>query len=153
MNRTLTDLADFAFLSGRNTFDGRPYATLRAVGPTVVANTVTYAVGAEQVVPGLASAYGPGFAVAHETGHVVRHVALSSSQDTGLRRLYANRARLGGPWLTDYAGSNDDEYFADATAAYFGHPWSDDSSDRFSRAWLAANDPGLLALLRDVYGG
>jgi hypothetical protein len=150
---SLTDLPAFGFLNGRTTFDGRPYSSLRAVGPTVAATTVTYAVGAEQVVPGLQSAYGPGFAVAHESGHVVRHLALSSGEDATLRRLYAGRRALGGPWLTDYAGSNDDEYFADATAAYFGHPWSDDTAGRFSRTWLAANDPGLLDLLRQVYGG
>ena len=151
VSRKLTDLPDFAYLRGQLTFDGRSYASIRAVGPVVSGGVITYATGEEQVVPGEASAYGPGFALAHETGHVVRHFALDPAQESALKAAYASRRAAGGPWLTDYAGSNDDEYFADATAAWFGHPWSDSTEVRFSRDWLKANDPALYALLASVY--
>jgi hypothetical protein len=147
----LTDLAEFGFLRKRETFDGRTYASLRAVGPTAEGKVVIYAVGAEEVQPSPDSTYGPGFALAHESGHVVRHYGLTAAQDQRLRDLYTAHRDHGGPWLTDYSGSNDDEYFADATAAYFGHPWSASTSDRFSRSWLAANDPQMDALLAAVY--
>jgi hypothetical protein len=147
----LTDLAAFSFLRHRDTFDGRAYSSLRAVGPTADGGTVVYAVGVEEIERGPTSTYGPGFAVAHESGHVVRHYGLSADQDTRLRDIYVRGREHNGPWLTDYSASNDDEYFADATAAYFGHPWSPSTADRFSRAWLAANDPEIYRLLREVY--
>jgi len=152
VDRQLTDLADFAFLRGRTTFDGRSYSSLRAVGPTASHATVTYAVGAEQVLPAGVSPYGPGFAVAHESGHVVRHLALTTAEDAWLRDLYTQRHRSSSSWLTDYASRSDDEYFADSTAAWFLHPWSPATSSRFSRAWLRANDPQMAALLQRVYG-
>jgi hypothetical protein len=152
VGRELTDLADFAFLKGQATFDGRPYSSLRGVGPTLDGSVVAVAVGAEQILPGGESTYGSGFAISHETGHIVRHVGLTAAEDARLKAIYAARRASQGPWLTSYTASNDDEYFADATAAWFGHPWSPSMGGRFSRAWLTADDAAMAALLREVYG-
>jgi hypothetical protein len=146
----LTDLPDFSFLRGVSTFDGRSYSSLRGVGPTVNGDTVSFAVGAEQVVPSGTTPYGPGYAVSHESGHIVRHLALNAGESAALKNIYAHHP-AGAPWLTSYSATNDDEYFADSTAAWFGHPWSVQTTTRFTRSWVVAHDPAMAALLRGVY--
>jgi hypothetical protein len=63
------------------------------------------------------------------------------------------RKDANGPWLSAYASSDLHEYFAQSTAAFFGHPEHDALRVRFTRASLAQNDPQMHALLSEIYDG
>jgi hypothetical protein len=86
----------------------------------------------------------------HETGHLIVCI-LTPSQRTTLTNLYENAfdrypTRIVGR-QPDYTMSDEHEYFAEGTAAWFeagGDP-------SYRRSWLQANDPGLYALLDAVY--
>jgi hypothetical protein len=157
-DKKLTDLPEYASLKGKRTFDGRLYDEIRgAGGQRVDAKTIRYAIAEEEVVKikGKASSYGTGFVAAHETGHVVRSFYLSKEQIDENKRCFEARTKAGGPWLEPvwYTSSREDEYFAQATAAYFGFPYSTSDADKksYTKAWLQKNDPGIHKLLSEVF--
>ena len=83
----------------------------------------------------------------HELGHLVQGWVLSSADYIEVRVLY-QAALDGGQYGRAYAMRNANEYFAEGTMAYF----DGDPSTRLDRSWLRQNDPGLFALLEEVYG-
>jgi hypothetical protein len=156
-NKNLTDLPEFGSLKGAKTFDGRSYNELRGVGATKVGDAIRYAIAEEQLVEveGKPAGYELGFVAAHESGHVVEQFGLTKSQKRALSEAYDARKAAKGPWLNpeSYTSSGTGEYFAQATAAYFGRPYSSSEADKktYTRAWLAKNDAPMAKLLSSIY--
>jgi hypothetical protein len=160
-DKKLTDLPEYSALKGTKTFDGRSYDELRGAGGQKFGSKIRYAIAEEQLVPGLAkkdspeSRYGKGFVGTHESGHVVEQYALTKDQQAELKKLYDERKKGKGAWLSpeDYTSANAGEYFAQSTSAYFGRPYSEDKADKkmYTRDWLRKNDPDMLKLLSKVY--
>jgi Domain of unknown function (DUF4157) len=97
--------------------------------------------------------YKKGFSGAHESSHSVEMYALSPPQRTELTRLFTARKAANGPWLppADYTSSDEREYWAQCSAAYFSHADSSDDDAVFTPAWLQRNDPGMYNLIMAVY--
>lgn len=155
-DKKLTDLDEFAWLKGVKTFDGSNYDDVRGVGGTKFGKSILYAVAEETLVsiPGRKpSGECRGHVVSHESGHVVAQFALTKTQTRRLQEAYNTRKDANGPWLRPYASSNCQEYFGDATAAFFEHAISNREADKvaYTRAWLKKNDRPIYRLLTDVY--
>jgi hypothetical protein len=97
--------------------------------------------------------YGPGFTTSHESGHIAGTFALTAPQRAELTALFAARKAAGGPWLPPewYTSSNEDEYFANCTAAHFGHPRGRSERSQYTRQWLRENDPAMARFLATIY--
>jgi hypothetical protein len=154
-DKKLTDLAEFAYLKGTKTWDGRTYDELRGVGGTKSGSTIRYAVAEEQLTGGGEQAYAPGFVAEHESGHIVEQFAMTKDQKDALKKAYDDRKAAGGPWLNpeSYTSGGADEYFAQSTSAWFGRPYSTskDDKEQYTKAWLEKNDPAMCTLLKSVY--
>ena len=83
----------------------------------------------------------------HELGHLVQTWTLAPPDYFDIRQFYedAKRSRR---YSAAYALSNPNEYFAEATQAYFDvvHP------EQRDRAWLRDNDPQIFELVDRIYG-
>ncbi|MBI2766782.1 MAG: hypothetical protein HYX53_12855 [Chloroflexi bacterium] len=85
----------------------------------------------------------------HELGHLVQNWSVAQADYYEIRFLY-QEALDAGKYKRQYAATNPNEYFADATQSYFlyGEP-----GGRRDRAWLKQYDPKLFELLDRVYSG
>ncbi|MBI5947916.1 MAG: hypothetical protein HY875_07250 [Chloroflexi bacterium] len=83
----------------------------------------------------------------HEVGHLVQGWTLDHADYIDVRVAY-QQALDAGKYSRAYAATNPNEYFAEATQAYFLHQ---DSGNR-DRDWLQKYDPDLYAILARVYG-
>lgn len=134
-----------------------PVGTL--VGAVIggVAGLIGGAVGGAVIGSDIGSdtGYARGFVAGHESGHVVEQFALTDDQRTELNKLFAERKKKGGPWLSPepYTSSNAGEYFAQSAAAFFGRPYSESRTDRetYTREWLRTHDPGMYRLLSSIF--
>ena len=94
----------------------------------------------------------------HEIGHAVLTMAIEAQMgDTEFRpRLKAayQRALDAGLWKHTYAGTNEDEYWAEGTLAWFdlNSPPGRVHNNVNTRAELLEYDPALADLLDEVYG-
>ena len=84
----------------------------------------------------------------HELGHLVQGWAVEPSDYFDIKIAY-QAALDGGKYRTDYARTNSNEYFAEATQAFFYHL---DPRGGRDRAWLKSYDPEVYAILERVYG-
>lgn len=84
----------------------------------------------------------------HELGHLVQGWALPPADYFDVRIFY-QAALDAGKYNNAYAARNVNEYFAEATQAYFLHS---DPAGEHDRAWLQEYDPDLFELLARVYG-
>lgn len=84
----------------------------------------------------------------HELGHLVQGWALPPADYFDVRIFY-QAALDAGKYNNAYAARNVNEYFAEATQAYFLHS---DLAGAHDRAWLQEYDPDLFELLARVYG-
>ncbi|MFN8616052.1 MAG: hypothetical protein U0837_03045 [Dehalococcoidia bacterium] len=84
----------------------------------------------------------------HELGHLVQGWTLGPADYIDIR-LYYQDALSAGKYRRDYANTNPDEYFAEATQAYF---LSTDPEGRRDREWLESYDPAIFALVARTYG-
>lgn len=84
----------------------------------------------------------------HELGHLVQGWTLPQADYYEIRQLFQD-AKNAAKYEGDYAATNANEYFAEATQSYFL-----DSDPRRSRgrAWLEQYDPAIYDLLVRVYG-
>ncbi len=114
---------------------------------------IVYAIGEEQIVPSPRppTHYHLGYLVSHNSGLVVAQFALTSDQKKWLLQLFRERPAIS--LLGAVRASRPETYFAEATAAFFGHPEHDALRVRFTRASLAQNDPQMHALLSEIYDG
>lgn len=84
----------------------------------------------------------------HELGHLVQGWTLPQADYFDVRQFFQD-ARNAGKYEGDYASTNANEYFAEATQSYFLD--TDPRSGR-GRAWLKQYDPAIYELLARVYG-
>ncbi len=159
----MTDVPQFAGLRGQRTFDGRDWSTVRGSGG-MRAPDGSFAIGVAEEnlleVRGVASSYAKGYSIAmHELAHAVQEKGMSPEQRATLTRLYqqqasADRGNSRHTFTDDYAASNEREYFAQATNAFFGRNAGWDKNKRQNangREWLRTNDPDMYAFLVDMY--
>lgn len=83
----------------------------------------------------------------HELGHLVQGWAMAPADYFDVKIAY-QAALDSGKYRNQYARTNSNEYFAEATQAFFLHV--DPRAGR-DRAWLKAYDPGVYAILARVY--
>lgn len=84
----------------------------------------------------------------HELGHLVQGWSLDHQDYLDVKYFY-QKAMDAGRYRREYAATNPNEYFAEATQAYFH--FIDRSSGK-NRDWLEEYDPELYALVARVYG-
>ena len=167
-DKKMTDLDEFKHLKGQTTFDGRLWDDVRGINMGMDGNKIRSAAAEETLisVPGKPAGYALGFVASHESGHAVRS-SMTPAQDTALVKLFNDRvADKGQPaqgtaddpknndWLPPgwYTASNVDEYLAQSVAAFFSHPYSDGSADKYTPDWLIKYDkPMYLFLSQQIY--
>jgi len=166
----LTDLPVWAGKRGQKVPDTNPdddyretrtYDDLRGIA-SGCGGSLDVAVGEEQMLalPNVGSGVGhnsPGSAelghvLVHEVGHVlqcgltpIQRSALTTAHAAAFARRPAGV--VGGK--PDYTVADQGEYIAEGTAAWF--QFSSTTSTTYRRQWLSANDPGLYALLDQVF--
>lgn len=84
----------------------------------------------------------------HELGHLVQGWTFGPADYIDVRLFYQD-ALSAGKYRRDYANTNPDEYFAEATQAYF---LSSDAEGKHNRDWLKSYDPQIYELVSRVYG-
>lgn len=84
----------------------------------------------------------------HEIGHLVQSRSLAPPDYFEIKYLYQD-AMDAGKYYRQYAATNANEYFADATQAYFHHVEPSGAKDR---DWLRSYDRKLYELLVRIYG-
>ncbi|MEW9919844.1 DUF4214 domain-containing protein [Marimonas sp. MJW-29] len=89
----------------------------------------------------------------HEFAHAIENIGFDDALRLELSTAYA-LAMDGGLWANTYAATNEDEYFAEMSNAYFDHERPPDAFTNFvnTREELAEYDPLGFALLEKVYG-
>lgn len=85
----------------------------------------------------------------HELGHLVQGWTLAPADYFDVKIAY-QAALDAGKYRREYANTNPNEYFAEATQAYFLHS---DVNGAHDRAWLKTYDPEIYKLLEQIYGG
>ncbi|MGE3077214.1 MAG: hypothetical protein AB7N24_19395 [Dehalococcoidia bacterium] len=84
----------------------------------------------------------------HELGHLVQGWTLNPADYFDIRQYYQD-AVGSGKYRGEYASTNANEYFAEATQAYF---LTADVEGRHNRLWLQQYDPQIFKLLQAIYG-
>ncbi|OAI38540.1 hypothetical protein AYO38_09535 [bacterium SCGC AG-212-C10] len=84
----------------------------------------------------------------HELGHLVQGWSVSPPDYFDIKLLYQD-ALNANKYRRAYAATNPNEYFAEATQAYF---LSVDRAGRQDRDWLKSYDPDIYAMLQRLYG-
>ena len=143
-NEILTDIPEFS----ANHIDFLVFRTRGEAGMAIPEPTVT---SAEENLLG----DGSYSILIHEFGHAVHLHGLKlidPTFDDRLQRAY-DTAMANGLWQGTYASSNSWEYWAEGTQAWF-YPNSGGSFNNYgnTRQALKAYDPGLAALLTEIYG-
>ncbi len=139
----VVDLPEFACLSGTGTqaiLDHACGVADRADYPVATVNELDLTGSRKGPCAGLNILY-------HELGHLVQGWTLDHADYIEIRVLY-QEALNAGKYSRAYAATNPNEYFAEATQAYFLHQ----DSGRRDREWLQEYDPDLYAILARVYG-
>ena len=140
--RKLTALPEFASLKDKRTGDGRAWDDTRGVGGVANNGEVAVGVPAENLIGGATDRYGARYSVAiHEMAHAIFSHCLSPSTRARVHALFAQRDSF----VTAYAALNVNEYFAEATAAFF------DKAGQGSRDRLQRTDPAMFALMTEIY--
>ena len=92
----------------------------------------------------------------HEFAHAIHLTGMSGLDPTFDRRLVEayHSATNRGLWRGTYAGSNHEEYWAEATQSWFDNNRANDAlhNDIDTRAKLKVYDPAVAALCLEVYG-
>ncbi len=155
----MTDLPQFGALTGRDTFDGRDWETVRGSGG-IAAPDGTFAIGVAEenliAVRGVISSYPTGYSIAmHELAHTLESKGMTDRQRDRVKRLFRQQRRHDAADFSDsYAASNEHEYFAQATNAFFGKNVGASpagTANRNGRAWLQTADPDMYAFLVEMY--
>ena len=133
--------------------DGLPLSEIDATTRGVGGGAVT-SVGEENL---LDIASDPHFRdesiLCHEFGHTVMNIGLSDELRGLVRAAHADAIRRGLYPVQCYMGSNADEYWAEATQAWFDATVRTDVNQAVnSRARLCAHDPAIALLMRHAYG-
>lgn len=150
----MTDIAQFASLRGRRTFDGRLWDHVRGTGGLRLPDgRVAVAIPEESILSAPGDAY-PALAIAvHELAHALHDRVLTDGDRRVVERAYRARIDADGPFTDAYASSNPREYFAQGANAFFGRsPSPQGFGQRRDAAWLYRNDRALYVALVHVFG-
>lgn len=159
----MTDVSQFSSLRGKKTFDGRDWSGVRGSGGMQAADG-SFAIGVaeENLIPvkGVVSAYPTGYSIAmHELAHAVESKGMTAAEHARVKALYqqqisADRGNRNHTFTDNYAAANEQEYFAQATNAFFGRNAGRGTDGRVnanSREWLRLHDPDMYAFLVVFY--
>lgn len=152
----MTDLPEFSRLAGTQTFDRRNWDDVRGQGGMQVGDEWLVAIPEENLVQtdGTPDPYHGDYSVGmHEIAHTIHSKGMSDDERRQLNALFAAQGRVGpdgnaGEFTGPYGASNVQEYFAQATNAYFGN----NTVGENGADWLEAKDPDLYAFLGQIYG-
>ena len=149
-NEFTTDIPEHAHLTPRVYWDRRA----RGLGATPEAPAVSAAEENLLCFPG--DPYSTENICIHEFAHAIHLTGLNRVDPTFDPRLRAayQSATNRGLWRGTYAGSNREEYWAEATQSWFDNNRANDSlhNDIDTRTKLKAYDSGVAALCAEVYG-
>ncbi len=145
-NEVLSDIPEFS----PNHVDFLVY-NIRGEGGTAAVGHPTPTTGEENVLTARTRSI-----LIHELGHVVHRFGLTVVDPTFDNRLQSayDTAMANGLWQGTYAASNSWEYWAEGTHAWFYPKGRGSSFNNYgnTRSALKAYDPGLAALLMEIYG-
>lgn len=152
----MTDLPEFSRLQGTQTFDGRTWDDVRGQGGMQVDGEWLVAIPEENLVQtdGTPDPYHGDYSVGmHEIAHTIHSKGMSDEERQQLAALFAAQGQAGpdgqtGEFTGPYGASNVQEYFAQATNAYFGN----NTIGENGAEWLETEDPDLYAFLQQIYG-
>ncbi len=156
-NASLTTLPYWRYLQGVENCEGgpcRPYSGIRGVGdsksPLLPANTIAIAVGEERMFRRSSPSGEDGYTLVHELGHsVLIHGAPAEYANVeAARQASIARGRTSHILRNGY---NEDEYFAEGSAALFDVSGNDLFTREYTPGFLADREPELLTILRRVY--
>lgn len=159
-NLGFVELPEFKQLGTSETPDGRQLKTLRGVANVETADgRMAIAVGEEGIVdvPSTLSNYAATYSIVkHEFGHAIHLQAMDEKQRQRVTTLYIQHKARDvdnslDTWTDKYASLDDREYFAQATAAFFGANGSSDGTAHNGPQWLAENDPEMYRFLLEIY--
>jgi hypothetical protein len=147
----LTDVPEFQSLRGQQTFDGRNWEDVRGVANVTLPDGRSATAIPEENLSELRNdGYGGNFSVGiHEFAHSIHHHGVTAEERQAIRDAYEAQKARGGAFTDSYAASNDSEYFAQLTSAYFGR---NEGLGQNGALWVQANDPQAFALLQQIYG-
>ncbi|MFP2925285.1 hypothetical protein ACLESO_08715 [Pyxidicoccus sp. 3LG] len=147
----LTDVAEFQSLRGQQTFDGRNWDDVRGVANVTLPDGRSATAIPEENLSELGTdAYGGNFSVGiHEFAHAIHQHGVSPEERQAIRAAFDAQTARGGPFTDAYASSNDFEYFAQLTNAYFGR---NEGQGNNGAQWVQTHDPQAFALLQQIYG-
>jgi hypothetical protein len=153
----MTDVAQFAGMRGKKTFDGRDWASVRGSGG-INAPDGSFAIGVAEenlvAVRGVISSYPTGYSIGmHELAHALQSHGMTHEQQARIGELYKRHAASDpgdthDTFTEKYGASNAQEYFAQGTNAFFGKNARTGHNDK---AWLQQHDPELYAFLVEMY--
>jgi len=146
--KKLTDLPEWTRLKGKYTFDGRLWDDVAGVAGWQGESVVISAKEQNLTEKFPWDGYPPRHAFVHEFGHAVQY-GLPSEARAQIKSHFEEQKQF----TDDYAKTSDSEYFAQATAVWFGaNKWGVLGMVAGSPAWFAKNDPKLYSILESVYG-
>ncbi|RKH68770.1 hypothetical protein [Corallococcus llansteffanensis] len=147
----LTDLPEFQSLRGQTTFDGRPWDDVRgASGVSLPDGRLATAIPEENLSELSSDLYPGNHSVGiHELAHAIHSQGVTDAERQAIREAFDAQVARGGAFTDTYARSNDHEYFAQLSAAYFGRNKGQGAN---GAQWVQANDPQAYALLQQIYG-
>ncbi len=149
-SKKMTDLPEFASLRGKKTFDGRPWEDVRGSGGLASNGRIVIGVAEENLAELGSNTYPKGYSVAmHELAHALQNHALPKSDKKRIDEAYDAREAAGGPWTESYGASNESEYFAQLTNAWFD---TNDGVGHNGPDWVRTNDPTMALVLEQIYG-
>jgi hypothetical protein len=149
VNALLTDV--MPSLRGILTADGRSWDTVRGVADVYADQHRHVSLPEENLLHDAkhdpqAATYST---AVHEIAHMVLSVGVSDADRKAITTHYVEQSRGGkGAFTDDYASTNVDEYFAQATCAYFGV----NKGQGKDLAFLQAEDPWIVGKLGEIYG-
>lgn len=167
----MTDVPAFSGLRGTQTFDGRSWEGVRGSGGMQQADG-SFAIGVAEenliAVRGVVSSYTTGYSIGmHELAHALESKGMTPAQQERLGALFKHQSKRDRAdpsthheaFTDTYAASNQHEYFAQATNAFFGKnagahrdtPVGHPIENHNSRDWLRLNDPDMYTFLVELY--
>lgn len=152
-DQNTTDIPAHWILKGRKCEDGRDYDLgTRGLGGTI-ANPVT-SVGEENVTMVGDEKYPSESILVHEFAHAVMNIGLAGRPERhAIVDAYETAIAAGLHDADSYLASNEDEYWAEGTQAWFhATVRMDVTSGMVTRAVVRKKDPGLAAALQAVWG-
>lgn len=145
----MTDLPEFAELRGKKTFDGRLWDDVRGSGGLTARGRTVVGVAEENLADLPSNTYPKGYSIAmHELAHAIQNHALPRDEQKRIAAAFDAREAAKGPWTERYGASNEQEYFAQLTNAWFGR---NAGLGHNGADWVRENDPVMAAELQRIY--